>query len=176
MSSAIAKKYVNALMKGCTNDELVEISNELSTLSHLFSLDKFNNIVLSPHVSKHAKAEFVVSLLTLKNVKLTNFVKLLNNNDRLKLIPSIADELKYQLALKNNKFVGTISTSFAMNERQIKLLEDNFSKKFGASISLKNSVNAYPGIKVELDDLGIEVRFSLERLKAQMSEHILKAI
>ena len=37
-------------------------------------------------------------------------------------------------------------------------------------------VNAYPGIKVELDNLGVEVSFSAERLKAQMCEHILKAI
>lgn len=176
MSSAIAKKYVNALVKGANNEELVEISSELSKLSQLFTLEKFNNIVHSPHVSKEVKAEFVLSLLGVKNIKLNNFIKLLNTNDRLTLIPSVANELKYQLALKTNSFVGTISTNFAMSESQIKLLENNFSKKFGASITLQNYVNAYPGIKVELDDLGVEVRFSLERLKAQMTEHILKAI
>ena len=34
----------------------------------------------------------------------------------------------------------------------------------------------YNGIKIELDDLGVEASFSVDRLKAQMSEYILKAI
>ena len=34
----------------------------------------------------------------------------------------------------------------------------------------------YNGIKIELEDLGVEASFSMDRLKAQMIEYILKAI
>lgn len=176
MSGAIAKKYVNALMSGCTESELTESYGLLVQLAEAFKIEKFNNIVLSPDVSSKAKEELVLSLVETKNVKFQNFIKLLNSNDRLELIPVVAKELKYQLSLKNNTFEGSVSTNFKMSQSQIAMLEENFSKKFNAKIKLNANVNSYPGIKVELDDLGVEVSFSVERLKAQMTEHILKAI
>lgn len=176
MSNAVAKKYVNALVQGCNSNELVEMFEELSELTKAYSLEKLNTIIDSPNIAKSTKEEFVLSLVQTKSVKFKNFIKLLNANDRLKLIPNVVEELAYQIALKNNTFEGTVSTNFAMNEVQIKMLEENFSRKFNAKIKLNNLVNAYPGIKVELDNLGVEVSFSAERLKAQMCEHILKAI
>lgn len=176
MSGAIAKKYVNALTSGCNDTELVDVYGLLTQLVEAFKIEKFNNIILSPDVSAKAKEELVLSLVETKNTKFQNFIKLLSSNDRLKLIPVVAKELKYQLSLKNNTYEGNVSTNFKMSQAQISMLEDNFSKKFNAKIKLNANENSYPGIKVELDDLGIEVSFSVERLKAQMTEHILKAI
>ncbi|WP_333803390.1 F0F1 ATP synthase subunit delta [Sulfurospirillum sp.] len=176
MSGAIAKKYVNALMSGCDDGELAEVYGLLLQVVEAFKLEKFNNIVLSPDVSSKAKEELVLSLVENKNMKFQNFIRLLSNNDRLKLIPIVIKELKYQLSLKNNTFEGSVSTNFKMSQAQISMLEENFSKKFNAKIKLNVNENSYPGIKVELDDLGVEVSFSVERLKAQMTEHILKAI
>jgi F-type H+-transporting ATPase subunit delta len=176
MSGAIAKKYVNALMASCTDGELAELMSTLTQLKEAFTIEKFNHIILSPDVTAGAKEELVLSLVPGAAVKFNNFIKLLSSNDRLNLIPSIAKELKYQLALKNNTFEGKVSTNFALSKEQIATLEENFSKKFNAAIKLHAEKESYPGIKVELDDLGVEVSFSLERLKAQMTEHILKAI
>lgn len=176
MSSAIAKKYVNALMSSCNDAELTEIYGLLNQLVGAFSIEKFNNIVLSPDVSTQAKETLVLSLIEMKNVKFQNFIKLLSTNDRLKLILTVAKELKYQLSLKNNSYEGSVLTNFKMSKAQLNMLEENFSKKFNANITLKANENNYPGIKVELDDLGVEVSFSVERLKTQLTEHILKAI
>ena len=73
-------------------------------------------------------------------------------------------------------FEGEVLSNFKITPAQIATLEENFGKKFNAKVKLHPSKNSYPGIKIALDDLGVEVSFSLERLKAQMSEHILKAI
>jgi len=176
MSGAIAKKYVNALMSGCNDGELTQMYDVLTQLGGAFKIEKFNNIILSPDVATKAKEELVLSLVETQNVKFQNFIKLLSSNDRLKLIPVIAKELKYQLSLKNNTYEGSVSTNFKMGKAQITMLEENFSKKFNAKVKLNANENSYPGIKVELDDLGVEVSFSVERLKAQLTEHILKAI
>lgn len=177
MSGAIAKKYVNALIESCSDSELKDIALSLTSLKKAFELDKFNNIILSPDVTMQEKEKLVLSLTENNtNSKFQNFIKLLSSNDRLTLIPLIVKELKYQFALKNNTFSGKVSTNFVVTEAQLKTLEENFSKKFNATIKLEANDTAYPGIKVELDDLGVEVSFSLERLKAQMTEHILKAI
>ena len=78
--------------------------------------------------------------------------------------------------MKKNVFEGEVLSNFKITPAQIATLEENFGKKFNAKVKLHPSQNSYPGIKIALDDLGVEVSFSLERLKAQMSEHILKAI
>jgi len=176
MSSQIAKKYVNALMKSCNEKELDSFFNSLKELSKSFEVEKFVNIITSPDVNFSQREEFILSINENKDAKFINFLKLLNQNDRLELIPAICDELEYQLAIKNNRFEGLILSDFDISKEQLKSLEESFSKKFDSTIKLKKAEESYPGVKVEIDDLGLEVSFSLERLKAQMAEHILKAI
>lgn len=176
MSGEIAKKYVNALVKSCNENEIKAIENSLQTLSQAFIDKKFINIIQSPDVAKKQKEQFVVSLIETEDQKFINFIKLLNENDRLILIPQISEELKYQMAVKNNQYEAVISSDFDIPQDKLKMLEENFSKKFNSDIKLNISKEKYPGVKVEIDDLGLEISFSLDRLKAQMSEHILKAI
>lgn len=176
MSTAIAKKYVNALMGSCDEKELQFILTALIELREAFNVTKFNHIILSPDVSTQDKEALVLSMVTLKDVKFSNFIKLICLNDRLGLIPSIEKELNYQISLKNNYYEGEILSNFKISDAQKVVLEKNFGKKFNAKVKLNSSKKSYPGIKIALDDLGVEVSFSLERLKAQMSEHILKAI
>lgn len=176
MSTAIAKKYVNALIESCNEKELSSIHAALTSVSEAFKIAKFNNIVLSPDVSQKDKESLVLSLIDSEEAKFSNFIKLIVLNDRLGLIPSIAKELNYQISLKKNVFEGEVLSNFKMTPVQIATLEENFGKKFNAKVKLHPSQNSYPGIKIALDDLGVEVSFSLDRLKTQMSEHILKAI
>jgi len=176
MSGAIAKKYVNALLKSCNEGEVKSMDAVLETLLQAFKVSKFNTIILSPDVSISEKEALVLSMVETQEPKCINFIKLVTLNNRLALIPAIAKELKYQLSLKNNIFEGEVMSNFKVTAAQLKTMEENFGKKFNANIKLHASKNSYPGIKIALDDLGVEVSFSLERLKAQMSEHILKAI
>ncbi len=176
MKGIIAKKYVNALMKSCSDSEIVLVEKSIGELASAFSSTKFNNIILSPDLSIEEKEKFVLSLLEESEGKLLNLIKLLAVNDRLSLIPAIAEELKFQTSLKSNSYEGEVVSNFEISKEQIINLEDNFSKKFNANIKLKAKVSDYPGVKIQLDDLGVEVSFSLDRLKTQMVEHILKAI
>lgn len=176
MSSLIAKKYVNALMKSCSDLEINSVEKSINEISNAFSSVKFNNIILSPDLSSEKKEEFLLSLVDDGEVKSSNFIKLLAVNNRLDLIPSISKELKYQISIKNNSYEGEIISNFEISQEQIAKLEDNFSKKFSAQIKLNSIVSNYPGVKIQLDDLGVEVSFSLDRLKSQMVEHILKAV
>lgn len=176
MSTAIAKKYVNALIESCSQEEVAKMYGALVQIAEAFKIAKFNNIVLSPDVSSNDKETLVLSLVNFEEKKFINFIKLICLNDRLGLIPAIAKELRYQISLKNNVFEGEILSNFKVASAQVTSLEENFGKRFDAKVKLNSSKNSYPGIKIALDDLGVEVSFSFERLKAQMSEHILKAI
>ena len=105
-----------------------------------------------------------------------NFIKLLGANKRLELIPAILNEMKIEQSLLENTYRGEVIGNFDLSADQLKALEENFSKKFDSKIKLDGSKSDYNGVKVELDDLGVEVNFSIDRLKSQMSEYILKAI
>jgi len=176
MSGTIAKKYVNALFKSCDDAQIKSIDSALEGLLDAFKIPKFTTIIQSPDISLVDKETLLLSLVENKEAKFTHFIKLLCANNRLALIPLIAKELQYQLSLKNNVFEGEVMSNFKVTAAQLKTMEENFGKKFNAHIKLHASKNSYPGIKIALDDLGVEVSFSLDRLKAQMSEHILKAI
>lgn len=176
MKGIIARKYINALMKSCNDSEISSIEKSVNEISSAFSSTKFNNIILSPDLSSEEKEKFVLSLLDKSEGKLLNLIKLLVINDRLSLVPAISEELKFQTSLKSNSYEGEVVSNFEIGKEQITKLEENFSKKFSADIKLNCVVSDYPGVKIQLDDLGVEVSFSLDRLKTQMVEHILKAI
>ena len=55
-------------------------------------------------------------------------------------------------------------------------LSNGLSKKFDSSISLSFVKNDFNGIKVGIEDLGVEINFSKSRINSQMIEHIVKAI
>jgi F-type H+-transporting ATPase subunit delta len=172
----IAKKYVKALIKSFNAKELTDLASELKNLSQFFNSLKFITILSTPDINKKDKTDFVISLLTNKDKRLINFISLLGENKRLLFLKAIYEELEFQISLKNNCHNGKIYASFDINKEQIKNLQKSFSEKFGLQINLNTYKSNDSGIKIQIDDIGVETSFSLERLKTQMSEHILKAI
>lgn len=176
MNELIAKKYVKALLQACNTRELNAAVESLKNIANAFTISEFDNIIKSPDVDNEKKVELIASIANSRAKKLNNFIKLLNEHDRLSLIPIIHKELESQIALKNNIYEGSVIGDFEVEDKQVKELEKSFSKKFDANVRLESHKTDYPGIKIALDSLGVEASFSLERLKTQIAEHILKAI
>ncbi len=176
MNELIARRYVRAMIELLKTDELKEIIKSLDALDIMYEMDKFQLIINSPDVSKNEKMDIVLSAVGDKNIKLINLIKLLNENDRLSLIPHIKNELKVQVLQMDNVHKGIVRSNFDIQKSDLDKLQKSFSKKFGGVVELESKKSDYPGIKIELETLGVEASFSIERLKAQMVEHILKAI
>ena len=176
MNEVVAKKYVKAILSDVKSNELNAFVENLSELAAAFSSDKFKSIISLPTLKDAKKVEFILSLVKNSDAKFANFIKLLGANKRLELIPAILNEMKIEQSLLENTYRGEVIGNFDLSAEQLKALEENFSKKFNSKIKLDGSKSDYNGVKVELDDLGVEVNFSIDRLKSQMSEYILKAI
>jgi len=176
MSDAIAKRYVKSLINSLDKKSLVSASKELANLSKAFSDRKFKNIVLSPELSKSKIEEFLLSMVESKDDKFKNFLKILVQNGRVDDIPSISKELNRELSAIEGKYEGVLISNFKVSDKEIKDIESSLSKKLGSKILLKNRVTDYPGLKVEIDDLGVEVGLSVDRVKSQLAKHILEAI
>lgn len=176
MKELVAKKYVKAILSSVDLSELDLFLSYLNDISSAFNSDKFKSIISLPNIKNSKKVEFLLSLVQNPTDKFKNFINLLVINKRIELIPAITNELKMQKSIMQNIYIGKIYGNYNLDEEQLSILEDKFSKRFNATIKLELLKQEYNGIKIELNDLGLEVGFSIDRLKSQMSEYILKAI
>ena len=176
MTDLVAKRYVKALLIGADAKSIKKISEELSQISSAYSESKFGDIIASSEVKSSDKVNFILSLNEEASSTVKNLIKLLGENKRLDIIPSIVEELENQLAIINNNYTGVIYTNNELKSTDVKSIESQFSKKFDVNLSLQQNVCDYDGIKVDIDGLGVEISFSKDRLRSQMIEHILKAV
>jgi len=174
--SDISKKYVKALVESIDKDKLAEVSSSLLSIVPAFKDIKLRTILYANDVSKEKKVEFLTSLIDGCDEKLVNLFKLLAEYGKLDLLPSIAHELDYKVAEILNKHKGVVISDKELSSDKVSQIAENLSKKFDTTIELESKKSDYKGIKVEVESLGVEIAFSTDRLKAQLSEYILKAI
>lgn len=175
MINNTSKRYVNALILSYKKEELSSVLQTLESVASAFRIPKFRDIVKSPTLKEESKVELIASFIKNPSEKIVNFIKLLAKNRRIAL-PQIVEELRKNIAALDNKYLGKIYSATEIDAAKIKELEAKISKKFNADITLQPVKSELEGIKIEVEDLGFEISFSVDRLKQKMSEYILKAI
>ena len=177
MEQLIAKRYVKALIEALGDKKIAEVSKALDAVAEAFNDPKFAEIIISPEVKKEAREELVVSLLGSKpDKRLVNFVKTLAIHNRFGLIPDIAYLLRKELQRRANRYEGIVESDRAIDKKLLKELESSLSKYVEATVVLKAVKSEREGIKVTIEDLGLEASFSKERVASDMINHILKAL
>lgn len=173
----IAKRYIKPLFEMCDQNALENLSELLSTVAEAYNNDKFVHIMRSSQISSAAKTQLVLDMVAkAQSSVVNNLVKLLGENGRLALIPELADELKRAIARSKREYQGRIYSNSVVDSSSVETIAKDLGKKMGATISLKYVPSDYDGIRVEVDELNVEINFSKSRLNAQLVEHILKAI
>lgn len=177
MEELIAKRYVKALSQTLDKDSLKSIADIFAIIATHFEDKKFLNIIKNPNISKLDKE--TILLESIKGVELSsvkNFIKLLVENGRVNIIPSIANVLKKEMAHGSKVYEGVVYSDEEISKDLLLGLSSGLSKRFDSQISLKFIKNSFDGVKVDVNDLGVEINFSKTRINNQMIEHILKAI
>ena len=108
--------------------------------------------------------------------KVNNLIKLLVEKKRINIIPAIAQELKKDIAASTKTYEGVVYSDSKIDDKTMQELSSSLSKKFDLNISLVFVEKDFNGIKVDVEDLGIEINFAKSRINSQMIEHIIKAI
>lgn len=176
MNIQIPKKYAKAILSCESKDSLNELVISLKKLSTYFKNHEFKNIILMPSIKPQKKINFIFSLIDNSDSMTKNLITMLANNNRLEIIPSLYKEITSQLAISDNKYIANVFTEQELSKDELAQLSKSFSGYFNADITLEKVDKKYNGAKVELNELGIEVSFSIDKFKTQLSEHILKAI
>lgn len=173
----IAKRYIKPLIELCDQNELDNLSELLNSIASAFENDKFVTIMRSSDVSDADKTALVLDMAAPANSKIANnLIKLLAENGRLNLVPALAHELAHEIARIKRLYKGRVYCNSAIDQNSIDAIARDLGNKVGATISLEFVASNFDGVRVEVDDLNIEINFSKSRLNAQLVEHILKAI
>ncbi|PZT47689.1 hypothetical protein B6S12_07810 [Helicobacter valdiviensis] len=177
MKELIAKRYIKAYAKGASLEEMYELQKMLSLLGAAFEIAKFREILTAPSVSMQEKEKFILENILENKIspKQINFIKLLSEYGRLEILPQLCIEVASYIAMLNKEYIATLITPSAYEESVLKEFEEKFGKKLGVKLALEQNVVENAGIKLVVEDLGVEISFSKEKLIQDLKSHILKA-
>lgn len=177
MEELIAKRYIKALKKSSDSESIKEMGAVFQALAKEFENKKFFEIINNPDVSKEKKSEILLEAVkSAQSQKIENLIKLLIENNRISIIPAIAEGIRKDIAIIERTYKGVIHSNSDVDAKVIQDLSDGLGNKFNSNISLDFVKDDFNGIKVDVEDLGLEINFSKTRINDQMIEHIIKAI
>ncbi|MEA1879863.1 MAG: F0F1 ATP synthase subunit delta [Campylobacterota bacterium] len=175
MEELIAKRYVKALSS--VSSDMVTTSEVLNTLADIVNTSEVKTVLNSPIIDSAKKTDMMLSTLNSDTDKtLVNFIKILGENKRLDMIPAIAKVLNSDLQKVSNKYEGVLRSKVTLDSDALSELEETLKKYTGSTISLKQEQSDEDGLRVAVDDLGIEVNFSKQRVKEQLIDFIKKSL
>jgi len=175
MEELIAKRYAKALSS--VSNDLSAVSDVFNVLTVAIDTPEVQTILKSPIVANEKKTEMILSSVG-KGVDSTlkNFIKILGENKRLDLIPAIAKVLNADLQKESNQYEGILKSKEILDKNGLVKLEKTLEKYTGSMIKLKQEKTDLDGLRVLVDDLGIEVNFSKQRVKEQLIDFIKKSL
>ena len=175
MEELIAKRYVKALSS--VSNDISVIADVLNVLTEAISAPEVQTVLHSPMVNAEKKTEMILSALgDNAGTTLVNFIKILGENKRLDLIPAIAKVLNADLQKVANKYEGVLKSKETLDAKALGELEETLKKYTGSTIKLTQEASDLDGLRVSVDDLGIEVNFSKQRVKEQLIDFITKSL
>jgi F-type H+-transporting ATPase subunit delta len=175
MEELIAKRYAQALSS--VSKDLPSILEVLNILSDVTSSSEIKSTLTSPIISSEQKTAMILSTLGEgADDSLVNFIKILGENKRLDLIPAITKVLNTDQQRVSNEYEGVLKSASTLDEAVLANLEETLKKYTGSTIKLTQEKSDLDGLRVSVDDLGIEVNFSKQRVKEQLIDFIKKSL
>ncbi|HEY9189959.1 MAG TPA: F0F1 ATP synthase subunit delta [Sulfurovum sp.] len=174
MEELIAKRYAQALSS--VSKDLPAVLEVLNVLSEAVSSPEIQTALRSPIISNEDKTAMVLSALGNDNATLVNFIKILGENKRLDLIPAVTKVLNRDQQRASNQYEGVLRSASTLDEAALNDLEETLKKYTGSTIKLRQEKSDLEGLRVSVDDLGIEVNFSKQRVKEQLIDFIQKSL
>ena len=177
MEELIAKRYIKALKEGSDVESMQNATMVFSSLAQAFKDAKFVQIIENPNVSKEEKLDILLAAVKpAKSKSIDSLIKILVENNRINIIPALAEGMRKDTANTSKTYAGVVYSDSDIDAKVMQDLSSGLSKRFDSNISLDFIKDDFDGIKVDVEDLGIEINFSKTRINSQIIEHIVKAI
>jgi F-type H+-transporting ATPase subunit delta len=177
MNKLIAKKYAKALMESGDDATVSKRLKVLAAIGDALIDANVKEFITSPLVEKGQKAELLLNALESgEDEVISNLIKLMTEKGRLDLIPDLVAIVTFERKKASNRFEGVVYTDETLSKSSMETLEKSLAQYSGAKIHLDQARSQDGGLKVEVEDLGIELSFSRDKVKHALIDHIQKAL
>ena len=169
-----SRPYAEAIFDIAKEEQALDIwVNDLSIVVSAMQNDVVKILINSPELSQRKKAEIFTSLFEGEvSKKVSNFVLVIGQANRISLLESVLESLKRLVALEKNQKNVTVSSSYALEQDQLEKIELALQKRTGSEINISTHLDKslIGGIKISYEDqvIDLSLKNKLEALKAQL--------
>ncbi len=154
--STVARPYAEALFE-LARDEgtLTQWSELLASMAQVVALRDVQEALNNPTLSHDQRYELFIGLLETKlSDKAQNFVQLLIRNERLLLLPAVAQQFEVLRHKLEGTALAEITSAFELSESQVNDLVAALEKKFGLKLKAEVTVDSslIGGVRVKVGD------------------------
>jgi F-type H+-transporting ATPase subunit delta len=170
--STIARPYAEALFATARDDQaaLASWSSLVSELASVASLGDVRAALTDPRLNAAQRTELFGGLIkTPLDAKARNFIELLVANNRILLLPQIAEQFELLKNRQEGTALAQISSAFALSDELVSQLVSGLEKKFALKLKPAVTVDTrlIGGIRVVVGDqvLDTSVQAQLARMR-----------
>lgn len=169
-----SRPYAEAIFEIAKEENTLDLwVADLSVVAVSMQEAEVKGLIDSPDISQKLKAETFTKLFEgeISN-KVLNFVLVLGQANRLKLLKSVLDNFKNLVALEKNEKNVVISSSYALDSEQVEKIKEAMQRRTGSKINASTEIDEslIGGIKISYDDqvIDLSLKNKLEALKSQL--------
>ncbi len=174
-SLTIARPYAEAVFKLAREaGSLPSWSDALERLATVAGNDTARELLGNPRLTTVQVAELVADASGQLNPEQINFVRVLSENERLEVLPEIAQHYEALRSRHENVVDAQVVSAFPMSDAQVADIVGTLQAKYGRAVKVTVSVDAdlIGGISVQVGD---EVMDASVRGKLAQLASVLKA-
>jgi len=169
-----SRPYAEAIFEIGKDEQSLDLwVDDLSKVVAAMQEETVRILIDSPDLSQKNKAEIFVSLFEGEiSKKVSNFVLVIGQANRLRLLEKVLENFKNLVASEKNQKNVTIASSYVLDQDQTERIKIALQKRTGSEIKVSAEIDKslIGGIKISYEDqvIDLSLKNKLEALKAQL--------
>jgi F-type H+-transporting ATPase subunit delta len=169
-----SRPYAEAIFDIAKEEQTLDAwVSDLSVVVSAMQEDEVKILINTPDLSQRNKAEIFTSLFEGEiSKKVSNFVLVIGQANRINLLESVLESFKRLVALEKNQKNVMVASSYSLEQDQLDKIQTALQKRTGSEINISTHIDKslIGGIKISYEDqvIDLSLKNKLEALKAQL--------
>ena len=169
-----SRPYAEAIFDIAKEEQTLDAwVSDLSIVVSAMQEEEVKTLINTPDLSQRNKAEIFTSLFEGEiSKKVSNFVLVIGQANRINLLESVLESFKRLVALEKNQKNVMVASSYSLEQDQLDKIQTALQKRTGSEINISTHLDKslIGGIKISYEDqvIDLSLKNKLEALKAQL--------
>ena len=169
-----SRPYAEAIFDIAKEEQTLDAwVSDLSIVVSAMQEEAVKILINTPDLSQRNKAEIFTSLFEGEiSKKVSNFVLVIGQANRINLLESVLESFKRLVALEKNQKNVMVASSYSLEQDQLDKIQAALQKRTGSEINISTHLDKslIGGIKISYEDqvIDLSLKNKLEALKAQL--------